>query len=90
MVPKPKSEAWLLCAIKNEYRDCDALEDRSGNDNSSNSLKGELKSHLGEKVTRDLLCRMIDDGVIDCLRIDMPSFSIFRTDLDLAISTTTK
>jgi len=40
MIPKPKSEAWLLCALKNKpYESCEKLEDRSGNDDSPNSLK---------------------------------------------------
>ena len=43
MVPKPKSEAWLLCALKeNPYQHCASLEDESGNDASPNSLKKQL------------------------------------------------
>jgi len=43
MIPKPKSEAWLLCALRNKaYENCQKLEDRSGNDDSPNSLKKEL------------------------------------------------
>ncbi len=36
MIPRPTSEAWLLCALKNRpYEQCDALEERSGSPNSS-------------------------------------------------------
>ena len=47
MIPKPKSEAWVLCALSKLYKECDELEDRSGNDNSPNSLKRELEELLG-------------------------------------------
>ncbi len=84
MVPKPKSEAWILCSVKHQYSHCNALEERSGNDNSPNSLKQELELQLGQQVTRDLLCQMIADGQIDCLRIRMPSFLVFRDELERA------
>lgn len=82
MLPKPKSEAWILCAVKNGYLHCHGLEERSGNDHSPNSLKAELESLLGQPATSTVLCEMIDDGKIDCLRLDMPSFSTFRKDLE--------
>lgn len=45
MVPKPKSEAWIICSVKqNPYQGCRTLENRSGNDKSPNSLKGSSKS----------------------------------------------
>lgn len=53
MVPKPKSEAWLLCALKHNYQYCDCLEAQSGNDNSPNSLKRQLADHLNDKVSRE-------------------------------------
>ena len=47
MVPKPKSEAWLLCALKaNPYQHCIGLENESGNDRSPNSLKKQLQDAL--------------------------------------------
>jgi hypothetical protein len=84
MLPKPKSEAWLLCALKaHPYQDCESLESRSGNDNSPNNLKGELKAALGEEVRLiETLCDMIQDGVIDVDRIEMPSFRKFRKRLE--------
>ncbi len=83
MIPKPKSEAWIICALKAEpYIGCDPLEDRSGNDNSPASLKRELEQMLGEPATRELLRGKIEDGSIDCHRITMPSFLSFRGRLE--------
>jgi hypothetical protein len=81
MVPKPKSEAWLLCALKaNPYQHCADLEDSlSGNDNSPNPAKAQLDEILtaaGKEV--DDLSQMVGDGEIDPARIDMPSFTRFR------------
>ena len=78
MVAKPKSEAWLLCALKSKYRDCDRLEDRSGNDNSKDSLKAELAEHLGKVVNREVLCNLVKSKSIDPDHIQMPSFVAFR------------
>jgi hypothetical protein len=84
MIPKPKSEAWLLCALKaNPYHNCVDLEDRSGNDNSPNSLKGELNERLGEGGPLvETLCGMIANGTIDVDQINMPSFLAFRSRLE--------
>jgi hypothetical protein len=85
MLPKPKSEAWVLCALKNAYTGCDALEERSGNDNSPNSLKGELAEHLGKLPGRESLCQMVAERWVDVRRIQMPSFQAFRTRLNEVI-----
>jgi hypothetical protein len=84
MIPKPKSEAWLLCALRpNPYQDCETLEHRSGNDNSPNSLKSELKEILGEEAPLiETLCGMIKNDAIDVDRIEMPSFRAFRLRLE--------
>jgi hypothetical protein len=83
MIPKPKSEAWIICALKADpFVGCDPLEDRSGNDRSPDSLKGQLKRLLGESATRELLLSKIEDGSIDCHRITMPSFTAFRGRLE--------
>ena len=75
MIPKPKSEAWLICTLKNRpYENCQKLEERSGNDDSPNNLKDELES-LG--LSSDEINEMIKDGKIDIDRIDMPSFDYF-------------
>jgi len=78
MLPRPKSEAWILCAVKKKYQGCNALERRSGNDNSPKSLKKELRRHFGSAPTREQLCEMVADGTIDIQRIVMPSFVAFR------------
>ena len=79
MIPKPKSEAWIICTVKqNPYQGCNALEGRSGNDKSPNSLKGELAEILGSLPSRELLCKMVEEGTIDINRIDMPSFISFK------------
>jgi hypothetical protein len=86
MIPKPKSEAWLICALKaNPYQGCDGLEDRSGNDNSPNSLKGELEELLGAPRSRESLCQLVQDKAIDIEQIAMPSFAAFRTRLEEVI-----
>lgn len=79
MIPKPKSEAWILCALRNKYQNCGKLEDESGNDDSPNSLKQQLEEHLGESGTRTLLNDKIDAGEIDINQIrDMPSLTAFK------------
>lgn len=80
MIPKPKSEAWILCALKNDpYTGCNALEKRSGNDASPHSLKKELAKIIGEvDDLRETLCDLVADRTIDIDQIDMPSFHAFR------------
>jgi len=83
MVPKPKSEAWLLCALRRpRYANCDALEDESGNDRSPNSLKKQLAPHIGERPVRETLVHMVVNGIVDVDRINMPSFREFRQRLE--------
>lgn len=83
MIPKPKSEAWLICSLKRDaYRNCDQLEERSGNDDSPNSLKAELVQLIGDvEVVSDLCGRLVDRS-IDIDRITMLSFAAFRTRLE--------
>lgn len=79
MIPKPKSEAWIICSLKNNpYQGCEALENRSGNDKSPNSLKGELTAILDGLPSREQLCEMVNNGAIDVNRIEMPSFLAFK------------
>lgn len=91
MIPKPKSEAWLLCAVKsNSYQSCGNLENESGNDTSPNSLKGKLSTALDGCVSRTELNEMVQDGRIDVDRIDMPSFNVFRKRLKEVVEETIK
>jgi len=86
MIPKPTSEAWLICALKeNSYQGCAALENRSGSRRSPNPLKGELRDLLGHQPSREELCGMVNDRIVDVDRIDMPSFDAFKTRLEQVI-----
>jgi hypothetical protein len=83
MIPAPKSEAWILCALQNNYQHCANLEDESGNDNSPNPLKKQLAEHLGKPGSRELLNSKIDDGEIDIDKItDMSSLTLFKDRLN--------
>lgn len=84
MIPNPKSEAWLICALKsNPYEHCEQLENRSGNDDSPNNLKDELKAILStiEKEYNDIN-EMIKNEEIDIYKIKMPSFNYFLEKLE--------
>ena len=82
ILPKPKSEAWWLCALRDDYQNCQQLEDESGNDASPNSLKSQIEAYLGEPTTRLLLNDRIDAGEIDIDRIDMNSLNKFKKRLN--------
>jgi hypothetical protein len=83
MIPKPKSEAWVLCALRNNYQNCAQLEHESGNDSSPNSLKEQLEQLLREPGTRELLNDQIDQGKLDISKIiDIPSLTTFKERLD--------
>ncbi len=85
MIPKPISEAWVICAVKNHYEGCDKLEDRSGSKNSPNPLKRELKDYLGKLPGREELCQMVLDRKIDIQKIQMQSFKAFKERLEEVI-----
>lgn len=84
MVPKPKSEVWLLCALQGTpYQNCERFEDFSGNDASPNSAKIALKKALEAKYPKiPELSDLLKDGTINPLSIQMPSFTQFRTSLE--------
>jgi hypothetical protein len=81
MLPKPKSEAWLLCAAKEHpYQNCADLEnDLSGNDASPNSAKSQLKAVLADTSAHGLKEWVETQMNVD--RIDMPSFNEFKNRL---------
>jgi len=90
MIPKPKSEAWFLCALRQQpYQHCEFLEDESGNDNSPRSLKALLEVILGCPATREELTERVRAGEVDSDRIDMPSFVVFRTRFRAALRSPT-
>jgi len=83
MVPLPKSEAWLICALKeNPYISCDSLEHAPGNDNSPNSLKKQLEKLVGHDPAAEEQAEWVRTGKIDPERIELPSFNAFRDVLD--------
>ncbi|WP_404394560.1 hypothetical protein [Pseudoalteromonas phenolica] len=87
MIPKPTSEAWLICSQKQDpYAHCTALEtELSGNDAASdeNAPKKVLARLLGQNATTEHQYEMV--AGIDITRIDMPSYNQFKTDLTTAI-----
>lgn len=87
MIPKPKSEAWILCALQKIYQHCEQLEELSGNDNSPHSAKTVLKDLLNTSPTRETLVEHILCGNIAYHRIDMPSLHAFREDFRIACDT---
>lgn len=86
MVPRPKSEAWLLCALQPPaYANCASLEDASGNDASVNSLKRQLAAVCGgEEPSAEEQAEWVKTGAVDPLRIDMPSLNTFKQALHAA------
>jgi hypothetical protein len=85
MVPKPKSEAWLLCAAQeNQYQNCARFEELSGNDASPNSAKKELATALTARGRSYAdVCGMVGNGEINPHSINMPSFSCFKVRLEI-------
>jgi hypothetical protein len=87
MVPRPKSEAWMLCGLlkrNDARRNCSRLEETPGNDASPNSLKSSLARHLGYEPTSEQQAELVSSGHISPELIDLPSFTAFRDELDRA------
>lgn len=83
MIPKPTSEAWILCALRENYQNCEKLENEKSSPDSKNLLKDQLEQHLGEQGTRSILNDKIDCGELDINKIvDMPSLNVFKERLD--------
>jgi hypothetical protein len=80
MLPKPKSEAWLLClASSSRGGSYEKLEHLSGNDDSPNSAKSLLEVALGKHHTADQLCDWLIEYPVELDRIrTMPSFEAFH------------
>jgi len=88
MIPKPTSEAWLICSCKDTpYQNCAELEvSLSGNDRSpDNAPKRILATHLN---IGDCTCEVLAEEIqnLDLDQIDMPSYNQFRDDLKVAIN----
>lgn len=81
MVPKPKSEAWLICALKqNAYQHCGSLEESlSGNDHAPEPAKQQLEVLLtAQQSTVSDLTDLVSTGIVDAMRIRMPSYDYFN------------
>jgi hypothetical protein len=79
MVPQPKSEAWLICALQTQpYQNCKRFETLPGNDSSPNSAKKQLVTAQQGRTNRAAdLADLVIEGAVDVQRIDMPSFNEF-------------
>jgi hypothetical protein len=88
MIPKPKSEAWLLCAVKNNYQHCAALEDLSGNDGAPNSAKTQLEQAMnGQSSTQAQVGWLVDNGFdSDSVAAQMPSYQGFKRAMQNALA----
>jgi hypothetical protein len=84
MVPKPKSESWLLCTVQEHpYTNCARFEDISGNDASPNSAKKQFEDALAARGKEyDDVCDMIQEGAIQAASLEMPSYDRFRERLE--------
>lgn len=83
MLPNPKSEAWLLCAVKDDpYQHCEQLESLSGNDDSPESLKSKLVQALDGNNSSEELSRMVKGKKIDIDQINMTSLVVFKDKLN--------
>jgi hypothetical protein len=81
MLPKPVSEAWILCAIyrkENSDINQDHLEDHRRGNQHDHALKYELEEAINEHPTRELLNEKIQSGEINVDDINLPSFNQFK------------
>jgi len=89
MIPKPVSEAWILCAIyrkENKDKNCGNLENQKrGSDPNRHASKIELENTLGEQPTREQLNHKIQTGKIDTSCINLDSFNRFKQQLEKVI-----
>jgi len=86
MLPKPKSEVWLLSGASPNLPNCASLENISGNDNSPNSAKEKLAVALGGYKSGGELCEWLINNPLNLNKaITMPSFKAFKDELDLTM-----
>lgn len=87
MLPKPKSEAWLLCATKQSNHSHASLEAISGNDNSSNSAKMQLDETLGGHYSATEFATWCQSNPVDWSQLrTMPSFAAFISRFEEVVS----
>lgn len=77
MVPKPRSESWLLCRYQETpYHNCKRFEDLPGNDASEKSGKKKLAEFF--HCPENQIYERINADDIEWNRIDAPSFVFFK------------
>jgi len=82
MLPKPKSEAWLIAGITGRMsHEGTPLEEWSGNDNAPTPLKAALAELIGQQPSREVLYGLMRDGTVDYERIHLPKFDVFHARL---------
>lgn len=87
MLPKPKSEAWLLCNAQSSVANCDCFEKLPGNDASPKSAKLMLDEAFGAHKAGNEICEWLDTNPVDEARLStMPSFLAFQKELDRVIA----
>lgn len=90
MLPKPKSEAWLIAAASPALHNCASLEALPGNDRSPNSAKERLDATMGRHLSGEELADWLQEHPVDdaqAARMDtMPSFRAFTEALNKALS----
>jgi len=78
MVPKMRSESWLLCKYQEEpYLPTSEFEKLPANDESSTCAKKVLATVLSSSVD-DMYNDIIYGDTIDWRRIDCPSYNFFK------------
>lgn len=90
MLPRPISEAWLLCAAQPGLADCSALEAESASAKSPRPLKQQLDAAFGEHLNAEAVAARIDDEFQADRLGTMPSFARFRAVLDQALASAVK
>ncbi|WP_321937451.1 hypothetical protein [Burkholderia cepacia] len=84
MLPKPKSEAWILCAAQNSpYQNCSVLEDLSGNDDAPDSAKGRLHQAMNGRTSAAEVSEWLREQGFDHASAagQMPSYEQFHSRL---------
>jgi hypothetical protein len=87
MLPKPTSEAWLLCAAQaHPYQNCSRFEELPGNQASPNHPKNELDKAFGVHKNAAEFCEWLSEDPFDLDRASsMPSFRWFRARLNTVL-----
>ncbi len=88
MLPKPKSEAWMLCAVQNNYQHCQSLEDLSGNDAAHGSAKALLDQAMQGNASRQTQVEWLADNGFDhdAVARMMPSYNHFKQSMAAALA----